>query len=284
MPFQPTMLGTRYMVSAGHYLATQAGFNVLEAGGNAVDAGVAAGMALAVVQSDIVNVGGVAPMIIYLAEKNEVVTISGLGWWPKAAKLEVFLREHNGTVPAGVRRSVMPAAPDAWITALKAYGTMRFGDVAKAAIEYARDGFSVFQYLASAFKAGEESIRKWPSNTKVFLPDDRLLGVGDRFVQTDLAATIQFMADEEAAAASKGREAGLEAARAAFYKGDIADRIVAHMAEYGGYLSRDDLANYRSQVGAPTQGRWRDFDVFTCGPWCQGPTLIQCLTLIEKLG
>ena len=87
MPYQPTMLGTRYMVSAGHYLATQAGFNILEAGGNAVDAGVAAGMALAVVQSDIVNCGGVAPMIIYLAETNEVVTISGLGWWPKAAKL-----------------------------------------------------------------------------------------------------------------------------------------------------------------------------------------------------
>src|SRR3546814_745431 len=112
---------------AGHYLATQAGFNILEAGGNAVDAGVAAGMALAVVQSDIVNCGGVAPMIIYLAEKNEVVTVSGLGWWPKAAKLEIFLREHNGTVPAGVRRSVMPAAPDAWLTALKHFGTKSFG-------------------------------------------------------------------------------------------------------------------------------------------------------------
>ena len=86
--YQPTMLGTRYMCSAGHYLASRAGFDILEAGGNAVDAGVAAAMSLAVLQSDIVNVGGVAPMIIYLAERDEVVTISGLGTWPKKTDIK----------------------------------------------------------------------------------------------------------------------------------------------------------------------------------------------------
>jgi gamma-glutamyltranspeptidase/glutathione hydrolase len=118
MPYQPTMLGTRYMVAAGHYLSTQAGYDILEAGGNAVDAGVASAIALAVLQSDIVNVGGVAPTMIYLAETNEVVTISGLGWWPKAAELDIYLREHNGTVPAPSarsrkRRSAMPATASA---------------------------------------------------------------------------------------------------------------------------------------------------------------------------
>ena len=83
--YRPALRGRRHMVAAGHYLAAQAGFQVLEAGGNAIDAGVAAGLALGVVQSDLVNVAGVAPIIMYLADAREVVTISGLGCWPKAA-------------------------------------------------------------------------------------------------------------------------------------------------------------------------------------------------------
>ena len=94
------LLGTRHMVSAGHYLAAQAGFQILEAGGNAVDAGVAAGLAIGVVQSEFVNIAGVAPIIIHLAETSETVTIDGLGVWPKAATLEFFEREHSGKVRA----------------------------------------------------------------------------------------------------------------------------------------------------------------------------------------
>ena len=111
--FQPTQLGTRYMCSAGHYLAARAGFEILEAGGNAIDAGVAAGMSLAVLQSDIVNVGGVAPMILYLADRDEVKSISGLGWWPKATDINMFISANGGAIPHGVLRSVIPAAPGA---------------------------------------------------------------------------------------------------------------------------------------------------------------------------
>ena len=96
---------------------------------------------MAVLQPDQVNFAGVAPMLIYLAERNEVVSIDGLGVWPKRADREVFAREHRGHVPHGILRTVVPAAPDAWITALERYGTMRFGEVAAAAIRFARDGF-----------------------------------------------------------------------------------------------------------------------------------------------
>ena len=161
---------------------------------------------------------------------------------------------------------------------------MTFGDVAAAAIEFARDGFSVFQFLASAFEQNAEHFRDWPSSAALFLPNDRPPRLGERFVQTDLAATMQFMADEERSAVHLGRKAGLEAARAAFYVGDIAERIVAHMENNGGYLSRDDLASFRSKIGPAIKGRWRDFEIFTCGPWCQGPTLIQSLLLVEKAG
>ena len=98
---RPTLAGTRHMISAGHYLAANAGFQILEAGGNAIDAGVAAGITLGVVQSDFVNFAGVAPILIYLAEERKVVSIAGLGWWPRAANLEHYLKEYRGSIPVG---------------------------------------------------------------------------------------------------------------------------------------------------------------------------------------
>jgi gamma-glutamyltranspeptidase/glutathione hydrolase len=280
---RPTLYGNRQAVSAGHYLAAAAGTAILDSGGNAVDAGCCAGMALAILHPDEVNFAGVAPIIIRLAN-GEVITIAGLGHWPMSIPADLFVRKFNGELPYGVLRTVVPAAPDAWITALKHYGTMSFGEVANAAIEFARDGFSVFHFLASAFERNSDHNRRWPSNEALFLPEGRPPRLGERFVQTDLASTIQYMVDEEKASAHKGREVGLEAARSAFYIGDIAARIVAHMESEGGYLSRDDMANFRSQIGPPIRGRWRDFELLTCGPWCQGPTLIQSLLMIEKAG
>ena len=140
MRMQPMVIGHHYMASAGQYLATEAAHAILRAGGNAIDAGVAGGIALGVVHSDQVQFSGVAPMLIYLADRDETVSIAGLGWWPKALNIEKFIRDHNGTIPMGILRTVVPAAPDAWILALQRYGTMSFGDVAASAIRYARDG------------------------------------------------------------------------------------------------------------------------------------------------
>ena len=115
---RPTLYGSRHAVSAGHYLAAAAGFAILEAGGNAIDAGCAAGIALAVLQPDEVNVAGVAPIMIRTGRTGKVVTIAGLGQWPKRLPADLFMREHGGKMPSGVLRTVVPAAPDAWITAL----------------------------------------------------------------------------------------------------------------------------------------------------------------------
>ena len=131
-PHRPNIVGTRHVVASGHYMASLAAFEVLEAGGNAIDAGVAGGLALGVLESALVSVAGVAPIMIYLADSREVITISGLGTWPKAASCAYFQDKHGGAIPKGVERTVVPAAPDAWITALERYGTMRFGDVAAA--------------------------------------------------------------------------------------------------------------------------------------------------------
>ena len=280
---RPTLYGSRHAVSAGHYLAAAAAFSILESGGNAVDAGCCAGIALAVLHPDEVNFAGVAPIMIRTGE-GKIVTIAGLGYWPKTIPKDLFMREYNGTQPLGVLRTVVPAAPDAWITALRDFGTMSFGDVAAAAIRFAKEGFAVGEFLANQFSLHEEDYRRWPTNAKLFQPQGRAVRLNERFVQTDLAATIQYMVDEERAALTNGRDAALEAARAAFYTGDIAVRIAKHQEEEGGYLSFEDLATFHSRYEDPVITRWRDFQVITCGPWCQGPMLAQALLMVERAG
>ena len=183
MSHRPTIHGTRHAVSAGHYLAAAAGFTILEAGGNAIDAGCAAGIALGVLQPDLVNVAGVAPIIIRLAD-GTVESIAGLGWWPKTLPADLFMREHGGKIPDGVLRTVIPAAPDAWITALRRHGTMRFADVAAPAIRFAAEGFAVYPLLATSIASHEHEYRRWASNTAIFLPNGRVPKAGDKFVQS----------------------------------------------------------------------------------------------------
>jgi len=279
--YQPTMLGTRHMCSAGHYLASRAGFDILEAGGNAIDAGVAAAMSLAVLQSDIVNVGGVAPMIVYLAERDEVVTISGLGTWPKKTDINMFIGPNGGAIPHGVLRSVVPAAPGAWTSALSKYGTMTFGEVASASIKYARDGFSMHPTLQDSINNTQDQLRRWPANAAIYLPNDQVPEVGENFVQSDLGKTLQYLADEEASTPGN-REEGLEAARRAFYEGDIARAIVKYHEENDGLMTAEDLSDFRVGHEAPVMRNYFGFDIYTCDAWCQGPVLLQIMSLLNE--
>ena len=278
---RPTVYGPRHAVSAGHYLASNAAMAVLENGGNAIDAGCAAGMCLGVLLPDLVNVAGVAPILIRLAD-GRVESIAGLGHWPAALPPDVFMREHGGTIPNGVRRTVVPAAPDAWITALQRHGTWRFEDICQFAIRYAREGFAVFPLLWESILGHRAEYERWESNRAIFLPGGRVPEVGERFVQSDLAATLQYMADEARAAPT--REAGLKAAHAAFYRGDIAAAIVAHQKAEGGWLSAEDLAGFRSRIEPVVRRPWRGHELLTCGPWCQGPALTEALLLAEAAG
>jgi gamma-glutamyltranspeptidase/glutathione hydrolase len=283
MSYRPTVQGTRHAISAGHYLAASAGFAILEGGGNAVDAGCAAGIALGVLQPDLVNFAGVAPIVIRTAN-GELEVIAGLGHWPRSLPADLFTREHGGKIPETVLRTVVPAAPDAWITALERHGTMSFGDVAVSAIRFARDGFAVDPLLAQSLSNRAAGYRRWSQNAAIFLPGGMPPKAGAKFVQTDLARTMTYMADQERGALKHGRMAGLKAAWDAFYRGDIAREIAAFQQREGGYLSMDDLSRYRSEVERPMTRQWRGHELAVCGPWCQGPALIEALLLIEQLG
>lgn len=280
-PYRPPVMGTRHMVAAGHHMAAQAGLAILDAGGNAVDAGVATGLATSILESERVSLASVAPIMIYLADRREVVTIAGLGPWPKAASCEYFVKNHGGAIPRGLMCTVVPGSPDAWIVALEKYGTMSFAEVAAAAIRIARDGFPMYHHFSEQLTKNAKAFGRWPATAAIFLPGGRAPAPGEVFVQADMGGVLQYMVDEEKRAAKKSRSAGLAAARDAFYKGDIARTIDAYYRENGGWLTYDDLAAYHSAIEPPLRLRFGKHEIFSCGPWCQGPMLLEILALLD---
>lgn len=283
MPSQRPLIAARqFAISSGHRLATEAGYEILSAGGNAVDAGVAAGIALGVLHCDLVNVAGVAPIMIRMAETGKVITIDGLGTWPQAASVGFFEKEYGGAIPEGILRTVVPAAPAAWITALEKFGTMTFGEVAAAAVRYAEEGFPAFPVFAEFIANNEASYQRYAENRRIFLPNGRPPAVGELFVQKDLAASLQYMIDQERAAAGD-RAQGLKAAYDAFYRGDIARTICDYHRDNGGLLRFEDMADYGVRFEEPLKVNFADADIFCCGPWSQGISLAQIFAMLENL-
>lgn len=276
-------MATRHAIATGHYLASQAGFQVLEAGGNAIDAGVAGGIALNVLESEMCSFGGVAPTMIYLAERNEVVSFSGVGPWPKKASCEYFHKHHGGRVPNGILYSVVPSAADIWLTALERYGTMSFGEVAAAAIRFARDGFPMYPLLQEQIADRADLLGKKPTTAAVFLPGGKVPQLGEIFVQSDLGSMLQYLADEEAAHKGKGRAEGIDAARRAFYQGDVARAIVRQQQEMDGLLTAEDLSSFRAKIEKPHKISFQDYEVYGCGAWSQGPMVLETLNLLKRL-
>jgi len=282
MSTRMSIMGTRHVISAGHYLAAHAGFQILEAGGNAIDAGVCAGICIDVLQTDKVNFGGVAPQIIYTAKNKGVHCIDGLGVWPGLATPDYFLKKYGGKIPPGVDRCVVPAAPDAWITSLEKFGTMSFGDVAAAAIRFAGEGFPLHALMSDFIKDHRKSYEGWPSSRKVFLPRGRPPEPGEVFVQADLARTLKYMVDEEKKAARRGgRKAGLKAARDAFYKGDIARDVTKWIEKQGGLMRYEDFAGFKVNFEPTVRARFQGIEVHSCGPWSQGPVIPMALNMLK---
>ncbi|MGZ9006109.1 MAG: gamma-glutamyltransferase family protein, partial [Burkholderiales bacterium] len=193
-----------------------------------------------------------------------------------------FMKKHGGKIPPGVERCVVPAAPDAWLTALENFGTMSFGDVAAAAIRFASEGFPMHPLMSHFITENLESYQRWPSSRKVFLPKGRPPQPGEVFVQADLGRTLKFMADEERKAARrKGRKAGLKAAREAFYKGDIAREVTRFIEREGGLMRFEDFASYRVSFEPTVRTRFQGIELHACGPWSQGPVLPMTLNILK---
>ena len=275
------VMGRRFMVSAGHPLAAQAAASILSAGGNAIDAGVAAGLALGVVHPDMVSFAGVAPILVHLSATRETFEVTGVGPYPRKASADFYRTQCAGEIPPGLLRTVVPASPDAWCTALERWGTLSFAEVVAPALECAEQGFPLSVFSAYLIGRSADRYRRWPSSAALYLPGDAPPPPGHRFVQAELAGTIKLMVAAERKARGRGRAGAIRAARDAFYTGDVARRIVEFHTREGGLLTLEDLADFHVEVAAALRTSFHEYEVATCGFSCQGPVLLQMLDLLE---
>ncbi|MFT4306723.1 MAG: gamma-glutamyltransferase [Microbacterium sp.] len=283
---RPTLYGERWAIVGGHPLVTEVGAEILRRGGNAVDAGVAAGFASNVVQVDMCNLGGIAPILVREAGSAEVAAIAGVGVWGSSANLEEIRAAHDGALPLGGVPSIVPGAVSGWLTALSRFGTMGLPEVVAAAIDLAEEGFLLDPRTASHFATMSAGLAQWPSSADVFLPGGEALPAGHRLRQPALARTLRRLsaAAERAESAGATREEAIEAAHAEFYTGGIAQTIVEFVAERGGHLDVADLAGFRADVDlAPSVG-FGDWRVHVPPTWSQGPIIAQALGILERRG
>src|SRR5215471_11391475 len=222
---RPQLAGTFGMVASTHWLASAAGMAVLEQGGNAFDAAVAAGLVLQVVEPHMCGPAGEVPVIGFDARDGEVFVLNGQGPAPRAATIEAFGELGLDLIPGtGFLAACVPAAFGTWMLLLAAHGSLPLREVMRYAIGYARDGYPVVPAVSSAIASMAQVFAEhWPTSAEVYLPGG-VPAPGSRFANPVLAGTYQRILDE-AEAAGAGREAQIEAARRAFYEGFVAEAI-----------------------------------------------------------
>jgi gamma-glutamyltranspeptidase / glutathione hydrolase len=288
--WRPTIMGTHGMAATEHYLSALIGVQILQQGGNAVDAAVAAIFAEGVLNPHMHTLGGETPMLIYMAKTQEVVAINGNTAAPGRATIAWF-REHGlDLIPGeGLLAAGVPATLGALITALERFGTMTLEQVLQPALTLAREGFPMHpglrgpgDYLPFSIWHNQAKFRqRWPTSAQLYLPQGKLPEVGDIFRNPDLARTFERLLQAERVAAAQGRTAGLQAAHDLFYRGEIARQMVTFVQREGGLLDLEDLATFVTKIETPVTTRYRGYDVYKCGPWSQGPVFLQQLRLLE---
>ena len=260
------------MVVAQDKLAAQVGRDMLAGGGNAVDAAVATGFALAVTHPQAGNLGGGGFMLIALAEDRRVIALDFREAAPARAARDMFLDEHREVDTDKARFSHLSAGVPGSVLGLleaqKAFGRLSLSEVLKPAIELAEGGFPVSRGLAHALRIHERRLKKDPSSAAYFYkPDGSLYAYGDILVQADLAETLRRIAKDGAAG---------------FYDGETAALIAAEMEQNGGIVSRDDLRTYDVVYREPVRGSFRGYEIYSMPPPSSGGVhILQMLNVME---
>ena len=282
---RPMVWGTQGMVGAGTQLTAQAGMRILWQGGNAVDAAVATALAAGVLEPTAhYSLGGEVAMLFYEASTKKVRSVVGQGWAAQAATAEYY-QQQWGEIPSGVLSTTVPGVISALLAMQASYGTMSFGQVVESALTFARDGFPAYQLLSRAIATPERTanIQKYPESAKIYLPGGKPPVQGSMFVQKDLGRTLSLMVQAEQQALDQGsnRETAINAARDVFYKGDVAGRMVAALADLGGLYTYEDFAEFESPHEEPISATYREYEIFTNCTWTQGISLLQALKILE---
>ena len=285
--YYPQLFGTHGAIATEHYLATKAGADLLGVGGNAVDAAVGATFVEGLVNPQMFTLGGECPMLVCMAETNQVVAVNGNTSAPERATPEVYLERGLTDVPdEGILSSGVPAALGALVTVLARFGQLTFAEVVTPALNYARKGFPVHTGLYGQERFGirdlEEKFRNhWSGSAKIYLPHGMVAEVGQVIANPALADLLDYLKTEEQAT-SGDRKKGLEAVLEAFYRGDPATEIERFSKERNGLLARSDLERFETHFEEPVSMQFADTKVFKCGPWNQGPVMLQALAILES--
>lgn len=284
--------GESYMASTGTPWAAEAAIGIMDRGGNAFDAAMAAMLTLNVTFSQAASFPGVAPVLIYDAESGAVKSYIGAGTAPTAATVDYFKKNGYKNVPKyKLISQLLPASPDVLIAILKEHGTMSFSEVAKPAIDRARAGVPVhYQMLHDMNLNIFERIGLtilMPYNSEIYFKKQwwRPLDHNERLVLSDLADTLQELCDAEQAALDQGKSRleALDAVRTYFYKGPIAETISDYHAKNDGLITKKDLADYRGGWETPLSGSYGEYTIFSNGTWNQGGVVPITLQILEGI-
>jgi gamma-glutamyltranspeptidase/glutathione hydrolase len=286
------LTGTFGGVASTHWLASSVGMAMLDRGGNAFDAAVAAGFTLQVIEPHSNGLGGDVTIAVYSRSTGTVRIICGQGPMPQAATIDTFASLGIKQMPAsGVLPASVPGAFGAWLRLLAEFGTMPLAAVLEPAIGYAASGYPLLPSAALTIAAMAPLFRtEWTESGRTYLPGGAAPAAGSRMRNQTLADTFERIA-RAAQAASADREAQIEAAHATFYQGFVAETIDRFLGttevfdstgrRHSGLLLADDLATWRPDVEEPCELRYGDFSVFKPGPWSQGPVFLQQLGILE---
>jgi gamma-glutamyltranspeptidase / glutathione hydrolase len=289
---RPELVGTYGIVASTHWLASSAGMAVLESGGNAFDAAVAAGLTLQVVEPHLNGPGGEVPIIFHSAERGETRVLGGQGPAPAAANIAHFEELGLELVPGtGLLAACVPGAFDAWMVLLGEFGTLRLAEVMRYAIDYADHGYPLVPGISATIGGVEKMFRdEWTSSAQLYLRCTGVPTPGTLFSNPDLASTFRRIL-ERAESRSADRDEQIEAARDAFYRGFVAETIEQYVTStlvmdtsgrrHKGLLSSDDLAAYRAELEAPATLDYQGYTVCKTGAWGQGPVFLKQLALLE---
>ncbi|GHH71918.1 gamma-glutamyltranspeptidase [Streptomyces sulfonofaciens] len=289
---RPELAGDFGMVASTHWLASATGMSVLERGGNAADAAVAAGFVLQVVEPHLNGPGGEVPVLLWDPGERRVSVVCGQGVAPAAATGERLLGLGLSLVPGtGLLPTVVPGSFGAWLLLLERWGTWSLADVLAPAIHYADRGHPLLGRVSTALGTVADMFRAhWPTSAATWLPGGAVPAAGSRFTNPVLAGTWRrLVAEGEAAGGS--RERRIAAARDAWYRGFVAEAIGSYCATaevmdtsgraHGGLLTADDLAAWQPAVEEPATFDYHGYTVCKTGPWGQGPVFLQQLALLE---
>ena len=264
---QPT-LASHGMVACAHYLATQAGIQILTQGGNAIDAAIAANAAMTVVYPSTCSAGGDVFMLIWEAKTQQLHALYGSGRAPRGMTPEYFVSQGMRQIPErGPLPITVPGAVDGWFEALGRFGRLSPETVFAPAIAFAGEGVPVSPKISNWIqRAARDVLRPWSTSVEVFLPQGQPPRTGDILLQRDLAHTYRTLARE-------GRDA--------FYRGPLAQSITEYVQRCGGVLSMEDMQQHHSDWVTPISTNYRGYDVYEFPPNTQGIAALEMLNIIE---